>query len=83
MGRDVDVTIDLAQVCTTDLLEELRQRQGFDKVELKSLSIYELIELLEEQGCPREIIQRLREWDDSPVCNAQMLKQWKEFCGVS
>lgn len=79
---NVTVDVDLNQIDTGDLIEELRSRRAFHKEDIKHLDPWALIDQLKELGCPESIIGQLEEWDRLPVVGARELQQWKILCGV-
>lgn len=79
---DALVNIDLDQIPTRDLIEELKSRRAFEKNEVVNMDSYELIEQLESLGCPQRIINQLEEWDREPVADVRKLREWEKSCGV-
>lgn len=80
MAIDALVSIDLDQIPTQDLIDELKARKGFNREELLSMEAYALIDQLEAIGCPAHIVTQLNEWDSQPVNDRKMLEAWKEQC---
>lgn len=46
-------------------------------------NISRAIELLENEGCPSELLKPIAEWASQPVPNLFKLEAWKLLCGVS
>ena len=73
---DVEIKISLSDIATDDLQRELNYRgqNGYIGAKL-------LINKLEDQGCPREIIDQLWDWARHPVLTNSDLDRWKKFVG--
>lgn len=76
MSVDIQVEIDLNQVATMDLIEELKSRRGPDKDELKVMDVWEVIDYLKDLGCPKNILDLLFEWERLPIANQEKLNSW-------
>ena len=83
MSVDVRVEIDLDQIPTMDLLTELNSRHKLDKREVAGLDVFDLIEILEQNDCPKELVKQLHEWNDQPIVTKEKLKLWVESCNQS
>lgn len=77
---EVPIWIDLSEVSTSELVEELKTRHGFSRHELYFLSADEIIDRLNDLGCPEEILSQLREWSSQPVVNKEKLENWVNWC---
>lgn len=80
---DALVSIELNQIPTSDLIEELKSRKAFEREEAIYLDAASLIDVLENIGCPQSIIRQLEEWNAQPVADIRKLQRWRETCGVS
>ena len=67
------VEIDLDEFSDEELCDVMRKR-GY------IIANHDILVELEREGCPSELLQRLKEWDRQPIPNLYMLKRWKEFC---
>lgn len=67
-------------VDATDAIREL-ERDGFIIISPNDISndgIGEAIKILEQKGCPKDIINQIKEWQNAPICDAFKLRQWCE-----
>ena len=76
----VCVDIDLEDVRTSDLIDELHRRRKLDKNDLMDMSPEGLIDMLEHLGCPQSLIKEIEAWARQPVPNIHKLMAWKEAC---
>lgn len=76
-GHAVDADC-AAELDTSDLLEELCRRQ-YTK-QFATVPLHVLIGALKHFGCPPDLIDRLLEWDITPVATEATLTQWVASC---
>ena len=76
----VYVEVDLSDITTSDLIDELHRRKKLGKNDLMDMSPEGLIDMLEHLGCPQPIIKEVETWARQPVANVHKLMQWKEAC---
>ena len=72
--KEIDVDIDLEDVETEDLMEELSRRTVSAGIRLGMV-----IEMLQRERAPTALIETLREWDRVPVADEPRLAAWKKW----
>lgn len=77
--KDVEVEIQLDEIPTHALVEELRDRLGSDSPRLDYGTI---IKVLKAEHCPEHILGPLIDWTNQPLVGETQLKQWRELCLV-
>ena len=94
----VTVDIDLADICTSDLVDELKRRGrifDFRRYEVSDLleelasrvvqrfgEVNILLMALSDMGCPSDLIQPIEKWAAEPVATPLKLKEWIELCST-
>jgi len=79
----VCIDVDLEEIRTTDLIEELRRRRKLTKEDIMNLSPEGIVDILEELGCPQSIIKLVEDWARQPVADVHKLMRWNEACGTA
>ena len=74
---DVDVDVDLGDFTFQELLDELADRRQ-DGNRLSETG--EIIVMLKTLGCPRQIIEDLKDWDSAPIPDRRKLLEWESAC---
>ncbi len=59
-----------------EVIEELVSRVTWDK----NKSFKKILEVLTQLGCPRELLEPIKEWNKIKVVNDIDLRNWKEAC---
>ena len=75
----VSIEVDLGEFETDDLVAELAER---GEAMGENANIAQAIGFLENEGCPKEIADALREWASAPLCTSLTLADWKAGAGV-
>ena len=76
MSRTVGVyvQVDLSEISADSLLGELTARKGH-------LPVESIVNTLEDMGCPKDILDPLKEWMSVPVADEVKLRAWLQACG--
>ena len=67
-----EIDIDLEDVETEDLVEELSKRKVSAGIRLDTV-----IEMLQRERAPTALIELLKEWDRMPMADEHRLAAWK------
>ena len=79
---NAEVDIELSDIPTSDLLEELAFRKTYQKdwqTATQDLEIDDLLDIFKRMGCPEELLAPVREWARQPLVDAKRLEQWRQF----
>ena len=92
------VDIDLADICTSDLVDELKRRGrifDFRRYEVSDLleelasrvvqrfgEVNILIMALRDVGCPFELTEPIEKWAAEPVATPLKLREWVNMCSA-
>jgi len=76
----VDAEVDLTQISTRDLMQELGTRDDCPSEQLAHWAIQGIITELAGRDCPTAILDSLEEWNRMPIADVLKLKRWCESC---
>lgn len=75
------VEVNLGEFDTQDSIGELRNRDRLSSL-IDTAGIKDVLNYLQDNGCPEEILKQLREWARGPVPTPEKLEEWKSYCGT-
>lgn len=76
---EVCVDIDLRQIATDELVDELEFRLRGGDIEAAEIDLFGLSLLLGRLDCPDDIVNRIQEWEFCHVVTQRDLDKWVEL----